>query len=121
MSTIDRLRDADQRRRQAMIDVDTAALDTLLAEELIWTHSSGKTDGKRSFIERIASKAVAYLAIDVVDDTVWRHGDIMIHHGEIAGRVEAGGNERALRNRFLSVWQWRDGRFQLLAWQSTGA
>jgi hypothetical protein len=30
------------------------------------------------------------------------------------------GREKALRNRFLSVWKRSDDRLELLAWQSTG-
>lgn len=120
MTTVDELREADWRRRQAMIDGDVGALGELLSEELIWTHSSGKTDGKQSFIERIASRAVTYLALEVVDDTVAEHGDVMVHSGVLEGRVSADGRERPLRNRFLSVWKWTGRHFELLAWQSTG-
>jgi ketosteroid isomerase-like protein len=120
MSTTDELREADRRRRQAMIDADVGALEALLADDLIWTHSSGKTDDKRSFIERIGSKAVSYLELEVRDDAVSSHGGIMVHHGVLEGRVSVDGRERPLRNRFLSVWTWTGRHFELLAWQSTG-
>jgi ketosteroid isomerase-like protein len=120
MTTIDELREADWRRRQAMIDADVDTLGDLLADDLIWTHSSGKTDDKPNFIERIGSEAVTYLALEVSDDVVSRHGDIFVHHGILEGRVSVDGQERALRSRFLSVWAWTGRRFELLAWQSTG-
>ncbi len=103
-----------------MISGDAALLDSLLAEDLVWTHSSGKTDGKRSFLDKIESRAVDYQSLEVTEDAVTNHGDIMIHHGVLAGRVSVDGKEKALRNRFLSVWKYAEGRFQLLAWQSTG-
>jgi ketosteroid isomerase-like protein len=120
MTTVDELKEADWRRRQAMIECDAGALEGLLAEDLIWTHSSGKTDGKRSIIDKIASKTVRYLSLEVADDVVSSHGEIMIHHGVLEGRVSADGRERPLRNRFLSVWKWSGRSFELLAWQSTG-
>jgi ketosteroid isomerase-like protein len=120
MTTADELQETDWRRRQAMIAADVAGLERLLAEELIWTHSSGKTDDKQSFLEKIAAKAVDYQSLEVTDDVVSSQGDVMIHHGTLTGRVAVDGVEKALRNRFLSVWQWRDGTFVLLAWQSTG-
>jgi ketosteroid isomerase-like protein len=120
MTTVDELREADWRRRQAMIDGDAATLKRLLADDLIWTHSSGRTDDKRSLLDRIESKAVTYLSLEVADDVVSRHGDVMIHHGALEGLVSVDGRERVLRNRFLSVWKVSGGAFELLAWQSTG-
>jgi hypothetical protein len=116
----DKLRDADRRRRAAMVDGNVGVLEELLAEDLIWTHSSGKTDGKHSFIERIGGGSVRYLALDVTDDVVSSHGEVIIHHGTLAGRVRVDGGERDLRNRFLSVWRCDGDRLELLAWQSTG-
>lgn len=120
MNIEEALRAADRRRRRAMVGADTDALAKLLADELIWTHSSGKTDGKRSFLEKIASGSVVYLSLDVANDAVSSHGDVAIHHGTLSGRVSVDGRERALRNRFLAVWKHSGDAFQLLAWQSTG-
>ncbi|MEQ8858970.1 MAG: nuclear transport factor 2 family protein [Pseudomonadales bacterium] len=120
MTTIDELREADWRRREAMISGDVETLAELLAEELVWTHSSGKQDDKRSFLGKIAGGAADYRSLEVTDDQVHRHGDIIIHHGNLTGRVVVGGREKALSNRFLSVWRWSGTRFELLAWQSTG-
>ncbi len=114
------LRDADGRRRAAMVEGDVGALEGLLAAELIWTHSSGRTDGKESFIDKIAEKAVEYLSLEVADDVVRAVGDAVIHQGMLHGRVRTDSGERALRNRFLSVWRRSGDGLQLLAWQSTG-
>jgi 2-dehydropantoate 2-reductase len=111
---------ADRQRRDAMIAGDVDALAPLLADDMIWTHSSGKKDTKTSFLERIASRAVDYQSLDVADDVVSSRGDIVLHHGTLTGRVVVEGGEKALRNRFLSVWTWSGSGLQLLAWQSTG-
>ncbi|MBK81185.1 MAG: DUF4440 domain-containing protein [Gammaproteobacteria bacterium] len=116
----DALRAADLRRRQAMIDGDADALAPLLASALVWTHSSGKQDGKESFLDKIAANAADYHELEVSDDVVACFGDIAIHRGNLTGRVSVDGREKALRNRFLSVWQGSGSTLQLLAWQSTG-
>ena len=116
----EKLRTTDRHRRQAMIEADVHALAALLADDLIWTHSSGKTDTKPTFLGKIASKSVIYLALDVADDVVWRHGDVAIHHGTLTGRASVDGRERAIRNRFLAVWKRGSDGFELVAWQSTG-
>lgn len=120
MTQEDAVRAADQRRREAMIAGDADALAPLLAADLIWTHSSGRQDGKESFLDRIAAGAADYRQLEVSEDRLSSHGDIVIHHGTLTGRVSVDGQEKALRNRFLSVWKGSGAAMQLLAWQSTG-
>ena len=112
--------EADARRRAAMISADAHTLSSLLSEDLIWTHSSGKTDDKATFVQGIASGTVQYLALDTADVTVSQHDDLFICHGTLDGRASRDGVEKTLRSRFLSVWKRRNERFELLAWQSTG-
>lgn len=111
---------ADARRRAAMISADTSALSALLGDELIWTHSSGKTDDKASFLDGIATGTVLYSALDVEDVAVAQHGDAFLCHGTLHGRASRGGVEKSLHSRFLSVWKRRREGFEMLAWQSTG-
>ena len=120
MTDADDLRATDRRRRDAMIAGDAEALARLLAGELVWTHSSGKRDDRTAFLDRIASRAADYHELEVSDDAVTSHGDVLVHHGDLVGRVTVGGTEKALRNRFLSVWKRSGDTFELLAWQSTG-
>jgi 2-dehydropantoate 2-reductase len=119
MRSPEALKEADRQRREAMIASDTHALARLLADDMAWTHSSGKKDTKGTFLDRIASGAADYRSLEVADDVVSSHGDIMIHHGTLTGRVVVEGGERAMSNRFLSVWKWSGSALQLLAWQST--
>ena len=112
--------EADARRRAAMIRGDADTLSTLLADDLIWTHSSGKTDDKASFLRGIASGTVLYSALDVSGVTVSQHNDLFICHGILQGRASRDGKEKSLNSRFLSVWKHSGDSFELLAWQSTG-
>ena len=120
MTIVDELRETDQRRRKAMIEADVEALGALLSDDLVWTHSSGRKDGKHGLLERIASRSADYLTLDVSDDEVLQQGDVVIHHGTLSGRVRVDGREKPLNNRFLSVWKGSGNGFELLAWQSTG-
>lgn len=114
------LLEADARRRAAMIEADVAALDAMLDDALIWTHSSGRTDDKRSFLDGIASGVVTYLALETDAVSVIRRGDVYVCHGLLNGRASRDGVEKALSNRFLAVWVREGDAFRLLAWQSTG-
>ncbi len=120
MDDITALLDADERRRAAMIRSDVAVLDTLLDDALIWTHSSGKTDTKASFLAGIGSGVVRYLALETQDVAVIRHGDVFVCHGLLIGRASRDGVEKSLSNRFLAVWVQGEESFRMVAWQSTG-
>lgn len=115
-----RLREADRRRREAMIAGDHEALVRLLAADLVWTHSSGACDDRAAFMERIAAGATRYLELTVSDDVASEHGTILLHHGTLSGRARVNGQDKALCNRFLAVWRRSDDGLELLAWQSTG-
>lgn len=114
------LKNTDQRRRDAMIAADVATLRDLLAADLHWTHSSGASDDRDGFLDRIAAGTTRYLALTVADDQASAHGTILLHHGILDGRAVVNGQEKALRNRFLAVWRQSGDGLELLAWQSTG-
>lgn len=119
LSTEAALRRCDQARREAMINADTNALEQLLADELCWTHSSGTTEGKRTFLSAIASGAVRYQALDIEADTVRGTATMLIHEGVLRGSASRDGLEKALNAKFLAVWCGSEDRWQLTAWQST--
>ena len=119
MSNGQRLLAADAERRQAMIAADTSTLARLLAEDLIWTHSSGKTESKGEVIEALAQGAVAYESLEVTEDRVLGSGGNYVHQGVLSGRAVRNGETKLLNARFLSVWQETQGQLQLVAWQST--
>lgn len=120
MTDTEILKETDRRRRQAMVDADVGTLNGLLSEDLVWTHSSGKKDGMQAFVEKIASGAADYRSLEVSHDSVIERDGLLIHHGDLNGRVVVDGVEKTLRSRFLSVWERSGGQLRLLAWQSTG-
>ena len=110
---------ADARRRQAMIHGDVDALLTLLADDLTWTHSSGKTETKTEFINAIASGSVQYEALEIADDEVRGNGSILVHNGVLTGAASRDGASKTLHARFLSIWRCEHEHYELMAWQST--
>ena len=119
MSDRERLLVADRERRQAMINADPDVLAQLLADDLVWTHSSGKTESKNEVIAAIVDGSVAYEAIELVQDRVLTAGESYVHQGLLQGRAVRDGEIKLLHARFLSVWREVDGQLQLVAWQST--
>jgi len=121
MSDVEALMNADTQRRVAMVSGDVVALGDYLADDLSWTHSSGKTDSKESFLEAMARGTTAYHSLDVRDTQARIFGDIFVLQGVVFGDVTKDESDKKLVNRFTTVWQKREHDvFQLHAWQSTG-
>ena len=102
-----------------MVQGDTHLLAPLLADDLIWTHSSGLVENKEAFIAAIASGNVSYEALDISQDEIRGDGTLVVHDGVLRGRASRGGQSKALHARYLAVWRSVGNTFELMAWQST--
>lgn len=120
MSDVQDLLAADAARRRAMVAANVGALAAALSDELVWTHSSGRTDDKAAVLRAIESGSVSYESLEVEDYGISQYGEIFVYHGVLMGRVVKDGAARQLRNKFLSVWRRAGPAFEMLAWQSTG-
>ena len=118
-ATADAVRAADVARFKAQTTNDFAALGRLLADDLVYTHSSAAVDDKASFIESMRSGRVKYESVEPRDVQVRVYGTTAVVTG--AGRFRVTAQGQALDNqlRYTDVWVLRDGRWQMVAWQST--
>ena len=112
----------ESERVQAVVRADTAALDRILADELTYTHSTGRVDSKPQFIGAIQSGELTYLAMKHDDVRVRVYGDVAVLAGRSAAKVKSPrtqGQTMDLDIRFLNVYARRNARWQQVAWQST--
>jgi ketosteroid isomerase-like protein len=110
---------ADANRRAAMISANRNQLESIFSERLVWTHSSGAVEHREVFIANIESGSVRYLELDTPTIEVVTLGDSWLCVGELAGRAERDGVEKALKGRFLSAWTREAGAIKMVAWQTT--
>jgi uncharacterized protein (TIGR02246 family) len=114
------VREADAGRVKALLENDLAALEALLGDDLTYVHSSGMLDTKTSYIESLSSGRARYLSMDMSDVHVRALADdVAVIDAKFEARVLARGNELNLKPRVLMVYARRDGRWQMVAWQST--
>jgi hypothetical protein len=113
--------DIERQRVAAMVNRDLGALERILADDLTYTHSGGRTDTKASFIALIAETDHGYLGVDYSDEEVRPAGDEgAIVRGIAQIRlIRAGGEKISYAVLFLDVYARRDGRWQMVAWQAT--
>lgn len=105
-------------RFAAMIAGDFAALDQMVHPELLYTHSSGVTDTKGSWIESIKSGKVKYKSASCSERQVRIFGDVALMRGKAAIEVDIGGQPKSLRLLFLNAWTRTPQGWKFVAWQS---
>lgn len=110
---------ADARRFAAMFQNDLTTLETLLADDLTYTHSSSKVESKAEFLESLRSGKLRYLAAERSDLAVRLYGDTAVVTGRAEMKVSSPGGELTLPVRFTEVWVRSGGAWKLAAWQST--
>jgi ketosteroid isomerase-like protein len=111
--------DLDRKRMAAMAQKDIATLNTLLADDLVYTHSSARLDTKQSLIGNMESGATVYTAVEPSNVNAQDLGDAVVLSGSCRISVMSGGRPNSFSVRFTDVYANRGGRWQMVAWQST--
>ena len=109
----------EEKRFAAMVAGDVAALDALLDDGLVYTHSSGVVDDKASYLEAIGSGRTRYVSQKRFDERVRMRGDCALVTGRAEIEVEVNGVHKSLRLRYLDVWVKTPRGWKFAAWQST--
>lgn len=109
----------DDERSRAMTAANAAVLERLMSNDIVYTHSSGRLDSKRSFINSISSGTVKYRRIDRREVAVSVRGGFAFLTGAVEIDVETGGRSLHLNLRFSNAWEETPQGWQQILWQST--
>jgi ketosteroid isomerase-like protein len=109
----------DKKRMQAMAAKDYATLNAVIADDLIYTHSSARLDTKQSLIANMQSGSTVYQSVEPSDVKAQDLGDSVVLTGIAKIKVTAGGKANAFTVRFTDVYAKRSGQWQMVTWQST--
>jgi ketosteroid isomerase-like protein len=113
------IRKLEDRRYRAMCEADAAALDELLADSLVYTHSYGGSDGKASYLAGIRAKKWLYRKIERPKEDIQLHGDCAVVTGQVRIELLSEGKPKTLNSAFTNVWIKGAKGWQMVAWQST--
>ena len=105
----------EKRRINAMTSGDTQALEEILADDLIYTHTTARLDTKASFIDAVKTGRSNYKSVDTSDVEVKALGDTAVVTGHAAFHV----GDNKFQARFIDVYAKRNSTWQMVAWQST--
>ena len=109
----------EQDRVDAVIKGDTAKLEQIFADDLVYTHSNARVETKSDFLNSVKSGSIKYESMKHSNVQVTLYGNTAVMRGESDIKVVNNGQAAAFRIRFLNVYVKQDGRWQMTAWQST--
>jgi hypothetical protein len=115
------IRALEARRVAAMVARDVGTLEALLADDLSYTHSGGTRDTKASFLRHLVEQASKYRYLGIefsATEVLPLNAATAVVRGRAEIRLEAIPPYPVL---FVDVWAYRDGRWQMVAWQATRA
>jgi ketosteroid isomerase-like protein len=113
------IRAVEEQRYKAMVAADFATLDKLLADDLLYTHSAGDIDDKKSLVAAMRSGARTYKKM-ATDDTRYKvDGKLAVVTGRVSVGVERDGKPTSFQARFTAVYERAASGWRLTAWQTT--
>ena len=109
----------ERARFQAWVKADTAAMQPMLADDLLYCHSSGLCETKEQIVASIASRRTVYRKMDIVSLKPRAVGGAVLINGKADVTVDQDGKPLQFQMVYTDVYVKRDGRWQLVSWQST--
>ena len=120
MTTLNLVLSLEDRRRQALLATDLSALNGLLAEDLLYVHSTGVCDDKDSYLGKLSSGTLKYLELNFRDLHVQVLQQAAVVSGRMSAVVSKEGQRKSVASLFMTVWSYgADGTWRLHAHQGT--
>ena len=111
--------DLDKKRMDVTVNKDVAALNALIADDLVYTHSSARQDTKQSLIEAMVTGKTVYTSLVPSEVKAQDFGDTVVLTGIARISVMSGGKPNSFGVRFTDVYANKGSKWQMVVWQST--
>ncbi len=113
------IRAVEERRFDAMVRGDVAALDEILAEDLSYVHATAAFETKADFLRRLRTGDLKYEGVGPESQEVRVYGSTGVVTGTARVQVRSGGKPLEFRMRYTAVYVKRGNLWQMVAWQAT--
>jgi hypothetical protein len=113
------LLEAEEARRQAMVDSNTQKLDTLMADSMVYVHSSGITDNKPAYLHLLSSGTVTYETVVFDKLNIQLIGQVGLITGTMRASLMRAGTRKQIATAYIAVWEHTGGDWLLHAVQAT--
>ena len=109
-AVVDLAQRLEDRRARAVMERDLPTLDTILADGLLYCHSTGLIDDKAAYLVKLAEGTATYHHFrSAVERASLPAPDVLIASGRLHLDATVSGTLHEVRGRFLTVWR-HDGR-----------
>jgi ketosteroid isomerase-like protein len=115
----DEVTQAEKAWASAVVKGDHAALDKLLANDLIYTHSSGLVENKSVYFGKLKAGTLKYESIEHEGITVKAYGDSAVLHCKVRLKGVSEGQPFNVYAVMTHVWVKQGGGWKLVAHQAT--
>jgi uncharacterized protein (TIGR02246 family) len=107
-------------RNKAMLAQDVKGLESIVADELTWCHSSARLQNKAEYLEMIRSGASQWLKLESHNMKARAYGDAAVVTGELQQTTTGPGRKPGDRTlHIIEVYVKRDGKWLLANFQAT--
>lgn len=103
----------EENRCAALLAADVDALRALLAEGLVYVHSTGGRDSRESYLAKLQGGALRYLEVNFSQMEVQALAQAAVVTGRMSAVISKDGERKTVSSRFMTVWapdaqgQWR--------------
>lgn len=105
--------------RKATVEADRAQLEALTSDEVIYAHTSGRTETKQQFIHGVMSGKSAFSAINVQEQRIVQAGDAAVVHQVVqVERLNPPPGNNTNRMTIMSAWYLGPQGWKLIARQA---
>ena len=104
--------------KTAMISGVSEELNAIVSNKLSYGHSGGHVEGKKEFIEKIASGKSDFITIDLTEQTIQISGKTAIIRHTLNATTNDNGKPGTVKLKVLLVFQKEKGKWVMLARQA---
>jgi ketosteroid isomerase-like protein len=104
-----------EKLRAAMVSGNKADLESVLSDDLNYSHSGGQVQTKAIFVESITTKASDFKTIELTGQTISVIGDVAVVKHTLIADTNDGGKPAHIQLGIVLVWKKAKGQWKLIA------
>ncbi|MCO8045136.1 nuclear transport factor 2 family protein [Acinetobacter bohemicus] len=113
------IKNLEEERFKAIVERRYEDFAKLAHPEMTYTHTSGVTDSKESYLDKLFGGFYDYKWIKHPISKIQIIGEVALVFGEMHSELVAGNIQKSLRNKSLAIWRKENNAWLFYAYQPT--
>ena len=110
---------AHEKRRIATLNGNASEVDSMMTEDLTFTHANAVVENKGQFVEALKTRRLQYKELTDEESTVRVHENTGVVSGTCQILVDASGTLIDIRVRFTELWVKEQETWKMMLWHAT--